>query len=80
VWELLLLTLLDGRTAYVAPRQIVSISDAKDAEDPGRHFTAKVKCVVSMTDGKIFTTVEDCDAIDARLREMAERRIQEMRK
>lgn len=72
--------LLDGREAYVAPRQIVSITDAKYAEDPGHHYTDKVKCVVSMTDGKVFTTVEDCDTIEQRLHELAEKRIKEMRK
>jgi hypothetical protein len=80
VWELLLLVLLDGREAYVAPRQIVSITEAKDADDPGKHFTRKVKCVISMTDGKIFSTAEDCDAIEQRLRELADKRIKELRK
>jgi hypothetical protein len=79
VWELLLLTLLDGREAYVAPRQIVSITEAKNADDPGKHFAKEVKCVISMTDGKIFTTAEDCDAIERRLRVMAEERIKELR-
>jgi uncharacterized protein YlzI (FlbEa/FlbD family) len=80
VWELLLLILLDGREAYVAPRQIVSIAEAKDADDPGKHYTDKVKCVVSMTDGKIYAVAEECDEIEKRLHEIGERRIKEFRK
>jgi hypothetical protein len=71
--------LLDGREAHVNPRQIVSITDAKDADDVGKHYTEKVKCVVSMTDGKMFTTAEDCDDIEKRLHEMVEQRIKELR-
>jgi uncharacterized protein YlzI (FlbEa/FlbD family) len=80
VWELLIITLLDGREAHINPREIVSIMEAKEAEDPGKHFTSEVKCVVSMTDGKMITTKEDCDNIDARLHEMVKRHIRELRK
>jgi ketosteroid isomerase-like protein len=80
VLELLLLVMLDGRITYLNPREIVSVTEAKDADDPGKHYTDKVKCVVSMTDGKVFSTEETCEHIEERLREIVEKRIREMRK
>lgn len=80
MWELLIVTLLTGSEAHLNPREIVSMIEAREADDPGKHYTAAVRCVVSMTDGKQITTVEECDHIEVRLHEMAARRIQEMRK
>jgi uncharacterized protein YlzI (FlbEa/FlbD family) len=68
IW--LIVMLLDGREAHVNPREIVSLTEARDADDPGKHFTSKVNCVMSMTDGKQLTTTEDCDDIAKRLEEM----------
>jgi uncharacterized protein YlzI (FlbEa/FlbD family) len=80
VLEFLILMLLDGREAYVNPRQIASITEAKNSDEPGRHYTDKVKCVISMADGKIFSVAEECDSIEQRLRKIIEKRIEEMRK
>jgi hypothetical protein len=79
VLEFLIIVLLDGRVVDLNPRQIVSIAEAKDADDPAKHFTDKVNCVVSMVDGKFYATAESCDDIEKKLRDIAERRIKEMR-
>jgi uncharacterized protein YlzI (FlbEa/FlbD family) len=80
VLEFLIIVLLDGREVDLNPRHIVSVAEAKDADDPAKHFTDKVKCVVSMVDGKFYATAETCDEIEQKLRAIAEKRIQEMRK
>jgi hypothetical protein len=80
MWELLVLVMLDGREAYVNPRQIISIVEAKDADDKGNHYTNRVKCVVTTVDGAKITTEEECDSISQRLMELAEKRLKEMRK
>ena len=74
------ITMLTGEVADIAPRHIVSIIEARSADDPGKHYTARVRCVISLIDGKQLTTEEECDTIEARLAEMSKRRIQEMRK
>lgn len=80
MWELLVLVTLDGREISVSPRHIVSIAEAKQADDPGKHYTDKVRCVISVSDGTHVTTEEECESIEQRLQEMAARRIQELRK
>jgi uncharacterized protein YlzI (FlbEa/FlbD family) len=70
--------LLDGRTVDLNPQHIVSVAEARDADDPTKHFTNKVKCVVSMVDGKYYTTAESCDEIEQKLRNIADKRIQEI--
>ena len=80
VWELLVITMLTGEEAHVAPRHIVSIIEARNADDPGKHYTARVRCVISLDDGKQITTAEECDSVEERLRKMPEKRIEEMRK
>jgi hypothetical protein len=80
VWELLTITLLNGSQMAIAPRYIVSVIEARQADDPGKHYTEKVRCIVTLIDNKTITTEEECDSIEARLKEMAERRIKELRK
>ena len=80
MWELLAITMLNGEVADVAPRHIVSIIEAQDADDPGKHYTHKVHCVITLVTGKSITTEEECDDIEKRLSEIADRRIKEMRK
>lgn len=77
--DFLILVLLDGRIVDLNPRHIVSVAEAKDADDPGKHFTDKVRCVVSMVDGKFYSTAESCDDIEKKLRDIADKRIKEMR-
>ena len=80
MWELLVITLLSGEEAHISPRHIVSIVEARSADDPGKHYTNKVRCIIQLVDNRTFTTAEECGSIEARLREMSERRIEEMRK
>jgi hypothetical protein len=79
VWELLTITLLNGSEMHVAPRYIVSIIEARTADDPGKHYTDKVRCIITLIDNKIVTTEEECDSVEKRLRELTDKRIQEMR-
>jgi uncharacterized protein YlzI (FlbEa/FlbD family) len=73
VLEFLVIVLLDGREVDLNPRHIVSVAEAKESDDPAKHFTDQVKCVVSMVDGKFYATAESCGEIEQRLRAMAER-------
>ncbi|HEY7415607.1 MAG TPA: hypothetical protein VH593_10470 [Ktedonobacteraceae bacterium] len=78
--ELLVIVLLSGQEAHVNPRHIVSMVEAKDADDPGKHYTADVRCVITTIDGKNLSTREECDAIEIRIREIVEKRMKEIRK
>ena len=80
MWELLTITLLNGSEMHIAPRYIVSIIEARQADDPGKHYTDRVRCIITLIDNKIVTTEEECDDIERRLHELAERRIKELRK
>ena len=75
-----MITMLTGEEAHVSPRHIVSIIEARHADDPGKHYTAKVRCVISLDDSKQLTTTEECDDIEKRLQEMAERRLKDLRR
>ena len=79
MWELLLVILLDGREVYVNPREIVTITEAQQADDPGKHYTDRVRCVISMSDGKVTTTAEECEHIEERLHELSVKRLRELR-
>lgn len=80
VLEFLVLVLLDGREVSINPRHIVSIAEAKDADDPGKHYTEKVRCVVTTADGTHIAVAEECDNIENRIHEIVERRLKEIRK
>ena len=80
MWELLAITLLNGSEAHIAPRHIISIIEARHADDPGKHYTDKVKCIIQLSDNKTLTTEEDCGSIEKRLQELAQKRIEELRK
>lgn len=78
--EFLVIMTLDGREIHMNPRHIVSISEAKQADDPGKHYTDDVRCVISLVDGAHVTTKEECDDIERRLQEIMSARIRELRK
>jgi hypothetical protein len=74
VWELLAITLLSGDEIKIAPRYIVSIIEARAADDPGKHYTDRVRCIITLVDNKTITTEEECDSIERRLHEMEMRK------
>jgi hypothetical protein len=70
VLHLLVVQTLDGREIVINPREIISLSEARDAEDPGKHYTDAVRCVIDTTDGKLITVAEECESIRLRMEEM----------
>ena len=64
---LLVIVLLTGTEAHLNPREIVSLLEARDADDPMKHYTADVKCIVVMTNNREFATREKCASIEKRL-------------
>ena len=71
---------LDGREIFLNPRHIVSIAEARQADDPGKHYTDAVRCVITTADGAHISTSEECDDIEKRLRDVIEQRMKEIRK
>jgi uncharacterized protein YlzI (FlbEa/FlbD family) len=70
MYELLIITMLNGEQAHVAPHHIVSVTEARSGDDPGKHYAKEVKCVITLTTGRSISTAEDCDSVEARLREI----------
>ena len=69
MYELLIITLLTGEQAHVAPRHIVSIV-SKVEGGHNKLYSDKVTCAITVVDGRVFTTAEPCDSIEKRLQEM----------
>lgn len=67
---MLLLMTLDGRYVFVSPPHIVSISDARDENDATKLTTARVHCLINLSDGKIVSVEEVCDSVRRRLKEL----------
>ena len=62
--ELIGLTKLDGRVAYVNPEQVVQLSETMTAiGKDNRQFTNEVSCVVELTGSQYVTVRETCDQI-----------------
>jgi hypothetical protein len=74
----LVITLLNGSEVRINPREIVSMIEARDADDPMKRYTAEVRCVVETTDGKNYTTREECPSIEARVNTLVGAHAQEM--
>jgi len=66
---LIVLHTVDGRGIIINPSQITSMREAHDDDDPHRAFTAKVRCMVNMTDGKFVTVIEECETVRKMLEE-----------
>lgn len=62
--ELIALTQLDGRVAYVNPLQILKLEDTHSAHGrPNKQFTDEVHCVVTLSSGTYITVRENCHEI-----------------
>lgn len=68
---LLVVVLLNGSEARINPREIVSMLEARSADDPMKRYASEVRCVIITTDGHEYTTREECDAIEGRLKQGA---------
>jgi uncharacterized protein YlzI (FlbEa/FlbD family) len=64
---LLLLQTLDGRSVLVNPKHIVTLTTSRDESDPRKRLTAKVHCVIHLSDGKFISVTEDCTSVQQRL-------------
>jgi uncharacterized protein YlzI (FlbEa/FlbD family) len=67
--QLVLIITLDGREVHVNPTHIVSISEARDEDDPHKLLTGKVHCVITLTNGKLISAAEDCTSVRHRIEE-----------
>jgi uncharacterized protein YlzI (FlbEa/FlbD family) len=62
--ELIALTKLDGRMAYVNPEQVVQLIETREAiGEENELFTNEVFCIVKLTDSTYVTVRETCDQI-----------------
>jgi len=61
--ELIGLTQLDGRVAYVNPNAIVQLLEPRDDSAKHKQFTNDVNCVVGLANGKYVTVRETCAEI-----------------
>lgn len=73
VLQFIVVTTLDGREVRINPRHIVSISEARDERDPRKQLTAKVNCVLTLTNGNLITVADDCTIVNKRLEELKTR-------
>lgn len=64
---LLVIVLLHGGEVHLNPNEIVALIVSREAHDPHKQYADDVRCVVAMTDGKLYTTREECTSVEARL-------------
>lgn len=70
---LLTILLLSGTEAHLNVQEVVAIIQARDADDPMKHYTDDVRCVIQMSNREEYTTKEECKSIEKRLNEIRER-------
>lgn len=70
---LLVIVLLSGTEAHLNPQEIVAFLTARDADDPMKHYTAEVRCIVQMSNREEYTTREECASIEKRLQELRDK-------
>ena len=51
------------REVQVNVAQITSLQQTREAGEEGKIVTDQAQCVVSLTDGKYFSVLEECDAV-----------------
>jgi len=64
---LIVIVLLNGSEVRLNPSEIVSMVEARDANDPLKRYTPDVRCIVTTTNGVEYATREECTAIEDRL-------------
>jgi hypothetical protein len=75
---LLVVVLLNEAKVYVNPDEIVALVQARDADDPLKHYAPEVRCVVQMANQQ-YTTREECAAIQKRMNEIKEENDDDLR-
>ena len=66
--EFVLFVALDGRQIEVNPKQVVTVSEARDDDGPAQKLvTGKVRCIITLTDGKVVSVAEECASAKTRL-------------
>lgn len=71
---LIVIVLLTGTKVFVNPSEISALVQAREGEDPLKHYAPAVRCVVEMTSRHEFTTTEECASIEKRIHELKEKR------
>jgi hypothetical protein len=64
--EFIMVMTLDGRQVEINPSQIVTIARPRDDD---RLVSDKVRCVITLTDGKVISLIEECSHVKQRLEE-----------
>jgi uncharacterized protein YlzI (FlbEa/FlbD family) len=59
---------IDGREVLINKQAIVTIGGARGSAEQ-QLLSDKVRCLVTLVDGKFVTVVESCEAIRERLKE-----------
>jgi len=77
---LLVIVLLNGSEVRLNPKEIVSMIEAREADDPLKRYTGEVRCVIETTNGQSYTTREECPSIEARIRDLFEQRLKGVRR
>ena len=67
---LLVIILMTGTEAHLNPKEIVGFLEAREADDRLKHYSPEVRCIVLTTDGREYTTREECVSIEKRLHEL----------
>jgi uncharacterized cupin superfamily protein len=57
--ELLTLHVIDGRTVYVNPKQIISLARPGDNQS----FAKGARCIITLADTKFVSVTESCDEV-----------------
>jgi hypothetical protein len=64
---LLAILLMNGSEAHINANEIVAMIEARPADDPLKRYVPDARCIVITTDGKEYTTREECARIEGRL-------------
>lgn len=66
---MLVVTTVDGIHVAINPAQVTRLHPSREAEQgrPSDLVAPGIRCVISLTDGKFVSVVEDCDSIRRRI-------------
>lgn len=53
----------DGREIAINPATVTTVRDARADNEPNKQTTTGVACLITMTDGKFASVVEDCATV-----------------
>jgi hypothetical protein len=67
--DLVRVTAPDGLSVDLNPQKIISMRVPR--EDDARTSNSKVRCIIFTEDGKFVSTLEDCETIRGKIRELS---------